>query len=340
MKIIKTSSGKKRIRLSRKEWENIGEKYGWIRVADHDSYNLCNLDDALFGYFQQFVQKMPSISPPSLKSYQDGKLCFNIGGVILQENDIQEIYKKNGVPKIQIPLDFSVDLYLYHPKDPRLPEFIEAVASLVVNTDTKTGERKFDIAIVCENPTNFNVNPKRLLSSIHHELQHLLEQFYNPEQIENKANPENLAEYLFGEIRTCSYDVAKQVANQVYIGLIAGVSKASNRDGNCNVAKNVMTNLTNDQYISKIMKSRVKDVLDRWFYAQVKKGKAPQRWEDLPHLLEQVLLQDDKLKNVYTKIFDQTFVNANVLFKEIAESKIKPQLQKIIDYYDQLLKGS
>jgi len=34
MKFIKTASGKQSLKMSRKEWENIGKKAGWIKKAD------------------------------------------------------------------------------------------------------------------------------------------------------------------------------------------------------------------------------------------------------------------------------------------------------------------
>jgi len=33
MKLIKTASGKQNLKMSRKEWENIGKKAGWIKKA-------------------------------------------------------------------------------------------------------------------------------------------------------------------------------------------------------------------------------------------------------------------------------------------------------------------
>jgi len=33
MKVIKTASGKKQIKISRKEWEGIGKKAGWTKIA-------------------------------------------------------------------------------------------------------------------------------------------------------------------------------------------------------------------------------------------------------------------------------------------------------------------
>ena len=34
MKVIKTASGKKQIKISKNEWESIGKKAGWMKVAE------------------------------------------------------------------------------------------------------------------------------------------------------------------------------------------------------------------------------------------------------------------------------------------------------------------
>ena len=36
MKVIKTASGKKQIKISRKEWDSIGKKAGWDAVVEGD----------------------------------------------------------------------------------------------------------------------------------------------------------------------------------------------------------------------------------------------------------------------------------------------------------------
>ena len=35
MKITKTASGKTKIKMSKKEWTNIGKKAGWMKIAEH-----------------------------------------------------------------------------------------------------------------------------------------------------------------------------------------------------------------------------------------------------------------------------------------------------------------
>jgi len=37
MKLIKTASGKKKIKISKREWKSIGKKAGWMKKAQHDA---------------------------------------------------------------------------------------------------------------------------------------------------------------------------------------------------------------------------------------------------------------------------------------------------------------
>ena len=34
MKLVKTASGKKKLKISKKEWKNIGKKHGWIKASE------------------------------------------------------------------------------------------------------------------------------------------------------------------------------------------------------------------------------------------------------------------------------------------------------------------
>ena len=52
MKITKSASGKKEIRISKSEWENIGKQAGWMKQAQYDDnfghYNIEDDDDLEF----------------------------------------------------------------------------------------------------------------------------------------------------------------------------------------------------------------------------------------------------------------------------------------------------
>ena len=45
MKIIKTASGKSKIKISRSEWQSIGKKAGWMKGAGEDLLNQQSLKD-------------------------------------------------------------------------------------------------------------------------------------------------------------------------------------------------------------------------------------------------------------------------------------------------------
>jgi len=46
MKIIKSASGKKQVKISKKEWESIGKKAGWVKTANGPSW--ATKEDDLF----------------------------------------------------------------------------------------------------------------------------------------------------------------------------------------------------------------------------------------------------------------------------------------------------
>ena len=59
MKVIKTASGKKTIKMSKVEWQKIGKKAGWMKVAT---------DQQQMQLFSQFVSKM---LPTAINSTQE-----------------------------------------------------------------------------------------------------------------------------------------------------------------------------------------------------------------------------------------------------------------------------
>jgi hypothetical protein len=40
MKIVKTASGKKKIKISKEEWQDIGKKTGWMKISNRTRYYL------------------------------------------------------------------------------------------------------------------------------------------------------------------------------------------------------------------------------------------------------------------------------------------------------------
>ena len=77
MKIVKTASGKKTIRMSKKEWQSIGKKAGWVKKADkwEDEADLWN-----------------RVSPKQFKSFSqvEDYISKDYGGnIILQQTDKQ-----------------------------------------------------------------------------------------------------------------------------------------------------------------------------------------------------------------------------------------------------------
>lgn len=52
MKIVKTASGKRKIKLSKKEWEDIGKKAGWLD-ASRDAFRYWTSFDTEYGRLDQ-----------------------------------------------------------------------------------------------------------------------------------------------------------------------------------------------------------------------------------------------------------------------------------------------
>lgn len=65
MKILKTSSGKKKIILSKKEWENIGKTAGWISKFADSSAN----DVAQFLVDQSYKHRHPDVNEDNLAGH-------------------------------------------------------------------------------------------------------------------------------------------------------------------------------------------------------------------------------------------------------------------------------
>jgi hypothetical protein len=57
MKVIKTASGKNRIKISKKEWTSIGKQSGWIKESA-DRMEVWLVANAMRQYGGNFVQKL------------------------------------------------------------------------------------------------------------------------------------------------------------------------------------------------------------------------------------------------------------------------------------------
>lgn len=53
MKIVRTANGKKTLKLSKKEWTNIGKKAGWTKLAEDDGWP----DDLEEGRFTEYCKR-------------------------------------------------------------------------------------------------------------------------------------------------------------------------------------------------------------------------------------------------------------------------------------------
>ena len=57
MKLIKTASGKKKVKMSKSEWQNIGKTAGWIKVAVQNSQIKNELSEKSKVLHERFIKK-------------------------------------------------------------------------------------------------------------------------------------------------------------------------------------------------------------------------------------------------------------------------------------------
>jgi len=80
MKITKTAGGKKKIKISKKEWESIGKKAGWMKEAGE------------FGY----VPNLNSPQPKEFQGVQVGNVAEGMDTSEYQAEILGEMAFKNG----------------------------------------------------------------------------------------------------------------------------------------------------------------------------------------------------------------------------------------------------
>ena len=72
MKLTKTASGKQTVKISRKEWTDIGKKAGWLKTAqytDHEEVNQVGQQLISYGnYMQQLADLTDDIDDPAIQT--------------------------------------------------------------------------------------------------------------------------------------------------------------------------------------------------------------------------------------------------------------------------------
>jgi len=86
MKLIKTASGKKKLKMSRKEWTSIGKKAGWMRTSQTEATKI-------------FYEKTILDNADDLKEAIQGKR-YKVAKVCLDEimNALYRLIADEGLP--------------------------------------------------------------------------------------------------------------------------------------------------------------------------------------------------------------------------------------------------
>jgi hypothetical protein len=92
MKLIKAASGKRQIKISKKEWEGIGKKAGWIKEAE-DKITLENIDKWIKNLQAQLAPVVNINSVYGLNSYHDCQDESDVDNFIRE----QDLRKRIGV---------------------------------------------------------------------------------------------------------------------------------------------------------------------------------------------------------------------------------------------------
>ena len=126
MKITKSASGKKEIRIKRSEWENIGKKAGWTD-KDNDSYGDENSDPDASPYGDEgdlesgldaALEQQKSVSEIILEQLGGGKFAVMTGAKTFQNTGNGLSFRlpgsggftKDGINYVKITLN-SMDTY-------------------------------------------------------------------------------------------------------------------------------------------------------------------------------------------------------------------------------------
>ena len=104
MKVIKTASGKKKIKISKKEWQSIGKTAGWMKIASSKRSKVIRDMQFLLGA-NAFIKTSEEFDPNS-----EGGIWFSneeggIDDMPLYDNHGETDYKFEAHPKLQALMD-------------------------------------------------------------------------------------------------------------------------------------------------------------------------------------------------------------------------------------------
>jgi hypothetical protein len=166
MKIVKTAGNKKTIRMSRKEWANIGEKAGWMKKAQDISNSLTDQQNVKTIWF--------------MGSYQD------------TINELQV----DSIVRFDEPLGFEniFGIGQYQKVSPRIQKIFNAPKWEVINSDSN-GITLADPDTYEEEVVLFWKDIKRIHNAIDKDNKYLDEELRREQMDDRKTTEESIAKY-------------------------------------------------------------------------------------------------------------------------------------------------
>lgn len=123
MKILKTASGKNKIHISKKEWESMGKKAGWLNPWDEDDWDededIYGEDGDLESGLEGVMERADKKSDENVSRRREIKVEFSDGDYVQTaingtKQEIIDYYLPNGEGEVQ-------DSYLNRPNAPKRP---------------------------------------------------------------------------------------------------------------------------------------------------------------------------------------------------------------------------
>jgi len=146
MKLVKTASGKKKLKISKKEWKNIGKKAGWMKVAYHDEIKPSNHEsaspkDMSIGVFQENMIKTWTKDAGRFDpKYNKGNGNYSVT-LYMGEDGMYSLDESDGAP-----IEATI-VYMYYPaeqphfgrdySEPGSPESVDVLKVIVAGEDVQ-----------------------------------------------------------------------------------------------------------------------------------------------------------------------------------------------------------
>lgn len=192
MKLVKTASGKKKLKISKKEWKNIGKKNGWMKEAYHNEIKSSNQEsanskDVSISVFQENMLKTWTKNAGKFNpKYNKGKGNYSIT-LYMGEDGMYSLDESNGAP-----IEATIN-YMYYPaeqphfgrdySEPGSPESVDVLKVIVAGEDVQDK--------VALNDVDKEILENKLIDSYRSKIEAITEDAYQAED-ELKRDTEDM----------------------------------------------------------------------------------------------------------------------------------------------------